>query len=319
MSLDERQVRQFWDDGFLIVADVFTRDELQPAMDELAEMVDRFVERLHAAGRISNRHRDMDLHSRLIAIDKEFPGAAMLFMLKTELGPDLARLWSSSKLLDIVEQFIGPDVAGHPIFAIRSKVPSTRLLTVPWHQDTAYYLADSELTDQITCWVPFEDVDVENGCMQYLRGGHKSKKVFLHHIEGQVENRGSPYLYIAEEDLPPGEIVTCKMRLGSVIFHIQHAPHRSLENHSDRIRWSVDYRYQRPGLPTGLEGDSWMLLPMRRRGDASFRPDIDGWIADRKRKRRADYFNQAGVDEFDIDVTGTDRTMARWVKTDAPS
>ena len=102
-ALEERQVQQFRDDGFLIVEDVFTRSELQPAMDELAEMVDRFVERLYAAGRLSNRHRDKDLHSRLIAIDKEFPGAAMLFMLKTELGPALARLWSSPKLLDMID------------------------------------------------------------------------------------------------------------------------------------------------------------------------------------------------------------------------
>jgi ectoine hydroxylase-related dioxygenase (phytanoyl-CoA dioxygenase family) len=213
----------------------------------------------------------------------------------------------------MIEQFIGPEIAGHPIFAIRSKIPTTRLLTVPWHQDCAYLLPEAEATDQVTCWIPFEDVNVQNGCMQYLRGAHRARKLFRHHLEGKVGSRSSPYLYIRDEDLPDCEIATCEMKLGSVIFHMQHSPHRSLENHSDRIRWSVDFRYQRPGMPTGLEGDDWVLLDMRRGGNRSFRPDLAGWLVDARRKRRADYFEQSGVDEFDIDAGGTDKTMQRWV------
>ena len=232
MQLSEKQVKQFFDDGFLIVENVFAPGELQPAMDELAAMVDELVERLYASKRITNKHAGEGLHTRLIEIEKEFPGAAMLFMLKTELGPRLADLWGSPKLLDMIEQFIGPDIAGHPVFALRSKIPTTRSLTVPWHQDTAYLLPEADDTDQVTCWIPFEDVNAKNGCMQYIRGGNQRRELFRHHIEGQVDGRSSPYLVIKEEDLPKGEIVTCNMKLGSVLFHMQHSPHRSLENHS---------------------------------------------------------------------------------------
>ncbi len=312
MTISQQQLKQFFDDGFLIVEGMFTKEELRPAMEELDRMVDRLAEHLFAAGRIGNKHSDKDLYTRLTAIDKEFPGAAMLFLLKTELGPCLADLWASEKLLDVVERIIGPDIAGHPVFAIRPKIPHSRLLTVPWHQDTAYLLPGAENTDQVTCWIPFTDVTARNGCMQYIRGAHRSRRVFRHRIESRAGDRSSPYLYMAEEDIPEGEVVTCEMEMGSALFHAQFSPHRSLENHSDEVRWSVDFRYQRPDLPTGLEGDSWVLLAMRRPDDPSFRPDLAAWLRDENRKRRADYFSQSGVDEFEIDPTGTDKTMERW-------
>ena len=53
------------------------------------------------------------------------------------MGDRMAELWSCDKLLDIVEQVIGPDIEGYPIWNVRSKVPNNALMTVPWHQDNA--------------------------------------------------------------------------------------------------------------------------------------------------------------------------------------
>ena len=43
-------------------------------------------------------------------------------------------LWSCEKLLNMAEQFIGPDVAGHPVWNLRVKTPHNEATTVPWHQ-----------------------------------------------------------------------------------------------------------------------------------------------------------------------------------------
>ena len=41
-----------------------------------------------------------------------------------------------------------------------------------WHQDEGYW--GRNLDDKgITCWMPFHDVDVSNGCMQFIDGGHR--------------------------------------------------------------------------------------------------------------------------------------------------
>ena len=47
MALTDQQVQQYFDDGFLIVEDLLTADDLQPVMDEFEEVVDEWAEKLH--------------------------------------------------------------------------------------------------------------------------------------------------------------------------------------------------------------------------------------------------------------------------------
>jgi ectoine hydroxylase-related dioxygenase (phytanoyl-CoA dioxygenase family) len=228
-GISDAQVQQYFDDGFLIVDGLFTPAELQPVMDEIAGIVDDLADRLHAAGKIANKHADKDFFHRLTALEHDHKGAAVLVHINGWLGPKLANLWSAPRLLDIVEQFIGPDIGGHPVWNIRSKTPDTRLMTVPWHQDTAYLGAGAETTLQPTAWIPFLDANPVNGGLQVLRGGHKPGRVARHHLENAVGDAKSWYLYIDEAELPAGEIVNCEMQLGSVLFLNQLIPHRSLE------------------------------------------------------------------------------------------
>lgn len=307
MTLSERQVEQYFEDGFVIAEDLFDWSELKPALDEIAELVDELAENLYAAGRIADRHTGLDVFHRLTALERDFKGAAVLIHTRGRLGPHLAELWSSPKLLDIVEQFIGPDIAGHPVWNIRSKTPSTVRMTVPWHQDTAYLGAGAERTLQPTAWIPFLDANTVNGCIQVVRGGHRSGAVVRHRLENKVGDPDSWYLYIDEADLPPGEIVTCEMKRGSVLFLNQLIPHRSLENHSDVIRWSVDLRWQDPRLETGDQGGAGVFV-MRKGDDVTFRPDWTAWMA----RQREGYERQRGLekDPFSSKVSGL--WMDRW-------
>ena len=36
----------------------------------------------------------------------------------------------------MVEQLIGPDIGGHPVWNLRTKTPQDEATTVPWHQGT---------------------------------------------------------------------------------------------------------------------------------------------------------------------------------------
>lgn len=308
MPLTPDQLQHYRDDGFVIVENLFTPDELSPVLDEIGGLVDDLATRLKEAGRITDTHADKDVFHRLTALEADYKGAAVLIHTRGRLGQRLADLWASPRLLDIVEQFIGPDIAGHPVWNIRSKTPSNRLMTVPWHQDTAYLGAGAEATLQPTAWIPFLDANMTNGCIQVVRGGHRSGKVARHRLENTVGDRDSWYLYIDESDLPEGEIVTCEMPLGSVLFINQLVPHRSLENRSDRIRWSVDLRWQNPALPTGDQTGAGVFV-MRKGDDPSFRPDWTEWMA----KQREAYQRQRGLsaeDQFSTKVSG--RWMERW-------
>ncbi len=309
MPLTTRQLEQYFSEGFLIVPDFFTQQELEPVMAEVNGLVDRLANRLYEAGRITNRHENADFTTRLALLEAEYQGAAVLIHIGGILGAALADLWGSPRLLDVVEQMIGTEIAGHPVWNLRSKTPRNPLVTVPWHQDTAYLATGCHSTLQPTAWIPLVDANGLNGTLQVLKGGHRSGQIFKHHLENRVGDKASWYLYIEEKDLPQGEIVTCEMPLGSVLFLNQLIPHRSTENFSAHVRWSVDLRWQRPDEPSGFEGIKDCIL-MRTAKDPDYRPDWTGWA---KQNRITDAFLESlemPKDEFNAMVSGP--WMERW-------
>jgi ectoine hydroxylase-related dioxygenase (phytanoyl-CoA dioxygenase family) len=310
--LSTAQLQQYRDDGFLIVPQVFGRADLQPVMDEIDGLVDELADRLHAAGKIRDEHKNEGFYTRLTKLEQEFPGAAVLIHIGGILRPALRALWCNPKLLNMIEQVLGPEISGHPVWNLRSKTPTNPLVTVPWHQDTAYLAPGSEKTFQPTAWIPLIDANAENGTLQVIRGGHKSGRVFPHKLENTRGHKASWYLYIEEKDLPTGEVVTCNMNMGDVLLLNNLIPHRSTENLSDKIRWSVDLRWQRPGEQSGFEGIKDCIL-MRTKRDAGYQPDWEAWS---KQNRIADAMldkdqRLPGEDaQFDTSVSGP--WMERW-------
>ena len=306
MPLTDAQLSDYFDDGFVIIDGLLTAAELQPTIDEIGERVDELATRLLEEGLIDDTFADLGFFERLAGLERAYPGAAVLIHMNGAFGAGMAALWGSPKLLDIVAQMIGPNIAGHPVCNVRSKTPETELMTVPWHQDTAYLLAGAEDTLQPAAWIPFLNATVETGCMQVRRGGHKAG-LFNHKIEREVGNPKSWYLYISEDDLAPYEAVTCEVPLGGVLFINQLIPHRSLENHSDQVRWSVDLRWQRPEEPAGWEGII-ELLEMRRADDPDFGPDWDAYFS--QRATAFEGFRTPGKGALDVTVNGP--WLERW-------
>ena len=146
--ISQSQVDQYINEGYTIVQNVFNMDELNPILNEFSDIVDEFATKAFEAGKISNKHEDKDVFKRLAALEKDFPGSSVLIHHKGELRPELANLWGSQKLLDMVEKLIGKDISGHPVWNIRSKTPQTARMTVPWHQDSAYLQEGAEKTTQ---------------------------------------------------------------------------------------------------------------------------------------------------------------------------
>lgn len=276
MQLRPNELQQYSENGFLIVEDIFTSEELQPLIDSIDARVDALANKLFHEKKIGELYANEGFLTRLTSLERAFPGAATLIHTGGVLPDSFAALWSSDKLLDIMEQILGTEIAGHPVWNLRAKTPLNPLATVPWHQDTAYLAEGSERTLQPTAWIPLVDADEKNGCMQVIRGGHKTATVFPHKLENTRGHADSWYLYIDEADLPRGEVVTCMVKKGSMLLLNNLIPHRSTENYSDTIRWSIDLRWQRPNELSGMEGIKDPIL-MRSSADPQYRPDWAGW------------------------------------------
>ena len=310
MTISAEQLAQYERDGFLIIEGMFSDDDLQPVIDEFEAAVASLAGRLFEAGRITSAYADEGFYTRMAKVAAEYDEAPGLMQISTPMGPELAALWSSDRLLGVVAAIIGPDIEGGAIWNVRPKVPENVLMTVPWHQDSGYLAPDGQGTAQPACWIPLLDVSEENGCLQVVRGGHRPSGNARHKVEKVIGDPRSWYLYIDEDDLPSGEVVTCAMRKGSALFIHENMPHRGLWNRSNHVRWAIDVRWQRPSDPTGLEGVLIRGPRMRRGDDPGFRPDMMAWAQEEREKYDA-WVNRGDGDPLNPAIDGS-WYFSRW-------
>ena len=100
------------------------------------------------------------------------------------------------------------------------------------------------------------------GCLQMLSGGHRLGITCNHNCCAG----GTWYVEVAEDEMasklkiPVNEksVITCEVPFGSVIFFNNLIPHRSLENFSQNIRWSLDLRWYFVGISLFLFLDFYL-------------------------------------------------------------
>eukprot|EP00794_Sanderia_malayensis_P012087 gene12087-13333_t len=119
-QLTDEQLTQFFDKGFVIVKDLFKPEELQPAIDGVMSLWIT-CSKLYNAGKIKDKYEKASFNERLILLEKEWKGSPVLLHKRGYLPEGFKHVWSHEKLLNIVEQIIGPDISGHPVWNLRTK------------------------------------------------------------------------------------------------------------------------------------------------------------------------------------------------------
>ncbi len=76
------------------------------------ECVDLLAEKLYKGGKIKDKCEKAGFYERLILLEKQFKGSAVLLHKMGYLPVGFRNLWTNERLLNVVEQLIGPDIAG---------------------------------------------------------------------------------------------------------------------------------------------------------------------------------------------------------------
>ncbi|MCQ6559365.1 phytanoyl-CoA dioxygenase family protein [Paenibacillus mendelii] len=162
--------------------------------------------------------------------------------------PFWVRLIGDDRLLDIAEQFIGPDIA---LFASHyiSKPPFDGK-PVLWHQDGSYW--PLEPMNVITLWLAVDDSLPENGCMRVIPG---TQTMNLHEmkrytdVDSVLESEVDPAL------IDESKAVDLVLKSGSVSVHHPNIIHGSEANLSPLRRCGLTIRY----IPTctRIKAETW--------------------------------------------------------------
>ena len=253
--LTSDQIAAFNRDGYLVVPDVVPQETLQRVRDEYAGLLDTlytgwdlpeaasFEEKLTTAYRAGK--------DWFQSMDISLPGERIAQDTPMHLGPAVFEMATHSRLLDMVEDLIGPEITSNPIQHVRIKPPATDLsqdevrahiTATDWHQDRAVALEEADQTDMVTVWLAVTDATVENGCLK-VQPFNGAQDILPHCPKKQTA--------IADEFINEDGAVPLPVKSGGAVLFHPLVPHASLPNLSQGIRWSFDLRFNKTGQPTG--------------------------------------------------------------------
>ena len=200
-SLNEKQLKDYEDHGFVAPIDVLTLEEATKIKEEIEYIEKKWPDELIGLGR-NNVHY---------------------------ISPIFDQVCHNSKILDVVESIIGKNilVGGTTLFI---KDPDKKGF-VSWHQDAKYI--GFEPHNWVTAWLAITDANEENGCMRMWSGSHKEK--IKEHKDTFNENnlltRGQTVQNIPLEDTTPNIL-----KAGQLSLHHPMIVHGSGSNKSNTRR-----------------------------------------------------------------------------------
>ncbi len=264
MALTKAEITRYHEDGLVIPSDYRVPGPM--------------LERMRAA------------YDRLLAANRDNPDFSPDFILGPHLDtagtygvegdPEWLEFALIPEILDMVEQVAGPDLVlwGVTIFGKPAKVGKA----TPWHQDGDYY--PIEPLETCSVWIALDGSTVEQGCMRFVPGSHKPRRLYSHHWEHRDDYTLAQVIDDDQVDLASGRDIL--LEPGQISLHDIYLVHGSGVNRSDRRRVGLVLRImpgssfynhdsgklkEEAGSPHGYSNRALFLL---RGGDRTGRNDF---------------------------------------------
>ncbi|GAB4048245.1 phytanoyl-CoA dioxygenase family protein [Spirosoma litoris] len=222
-TLSDEQIAQYHQDGYLIVSELFSSEEInrlyRVAIDDVA---------------ISRNSYDLNDQS----------GKKTKLALWFTPGNDMYGLLTrSERIVQSVDKLLD---SSSPVCHFHSKLMQKEPRVGgawEWHQDYGYwYKNEFLLPDQMfSVMVAITEATKENGCLQVIKGSHKMGRV-EHGFAGEQVGASQHYVDLALKTM---ELVYVELKPGDTLFFHSNLLHRSEANLSEKARWSLISCYNR--------------------------------------------------------------------------
>jgi len=213
----------FHKDGFAVLPGFMSSEE----MDVLTENLDRFIR--EEVSKLPPEHAFFE--------DKNNPDTLkQLFNLHT-YDPYFEQLLLESKFKELAELVL-EDKAIPKNLEFFNKPPKIGKPTPP-HQDNYYFMLNPP--HAVTMWLALEEVDVENGCVRYVKGSHLQG--MRPHGKSQVFGFSQTIIDFGTKNDQSKEIAVPAKR-GDLLIHHSMTIHRAEGNRSEtRSRRAFGFLY----------------------------------------------------------------------------
>ena len=229
--LNEEQLEKFCQDGFVIVDELFDREEadllLRIALADQALAQDpQHVSQADFSGKGGAR----------MLTQGDAAGGATRFWVDDDVGDDMySAVARSRRVVDGMEQILEGEVYHwHHKMMLKDAQCGGAFL---WHQDFGYWHATGFCLFPFmgSCMIAVNRTTRENGCLQVLAGSHHIGLIHHTRVEGQAT--ADPQRVEAAIGRLP--LVHLELEPGAGVFFHCNLLHRSDQNQSDQPRWTL--------------------------------------------------------------------------------
>lgn len=226
------RAREFQLDGFIVLRQFFSPAQVVQMRRRVEDFVKFRVDSL--------------LDEDVIRSDKGSRGIVILGKLDRR-DDYFAELASSQRLVGTARRLLGADIIPSHVDFINKHRDAP--VTQP-HQDA--YIFTRFPSESLTCWIPLDRIEKENGCLCYVRGSHWGG--YRPH-----DLRPRPNKLVQYTDGEQEREVAAEAAPGDLLVHHSFTVHHSAENQSGRPRWALAIPYVRSGSEV-ISKRKWLAL-----------------------------------------------------------
>jgi phytanoyl-CoA hydroxylase len=225
-AFGDEHVAFYREQGFLIIHDAFTPDEVQTALAGLLDVID--------GKHPGFRHIQFEAKARpllaTMAVEQKQDLVRKVFSF-VGYEPRLRAIAEHPRLLEVVRRLIGAEPA---LFEDKALIKPPRIgREKPWHQDHAYWNLPLE-AKVVTVWIALDPATTENGCLYLIPRSHR---------EGPVVHFRRRDWQICDSDVATGRIVAAPLAPGGALFFDSLLHHGTPANTSPQRRRALQFVY----------------------------------------------------------------------------
>jgi phytanoyl-CoA hydroxylase len=253
-ELSAAEITAYHEDGFIVVADVFSPAEIEAL--RTAEASPAIQSALAEAGNAQRTVHLLELTTR---------------------HPAFLALAGDPRIIRRLQALLGPDIQlQHSKLATKPAKPGTGAFG--WHQDLMFYPHTN--TALLSVFVYLDDATPENGCMSMVRGSHRLGP--LHHLDASGKFDG-----VCRDSSAwtshPDRVVPITPRAGAISLHHCLTLHGSPPNLSGSPRRGLVFSYRADDalqLGDTIFADTGLVVAGSRRGVV--RCETGQWLLPRR-------------------------------------
>lgn len=235
---------KYFTEGFVIAKNIVSEKRRNALLENIFKLYCKYSNDIDEFSGLKEPWNDDLFHLKLIELRKKDPDSfgAIYDSLKTSLT--LTQLITDDAIVQRVATFlkITPSDVSLSEPMTRMDVPMDVRNKLDWHQERSFFPQNRDGMKGLVCWVPLFDVTPELGQLSVCPHSHEGGLLDLK-SEKKQDLTYTTQIPVPEEEVKKYEVIKAPMKAGDALFFNMLLFHKSGENTSNKIRFSVQGRF----------------------------------------------------------------------------